>query len=323
MDTLKVLVVVVICGHAALAACPDSDQIECGSNDRCTRIRYICDGDNDCGDRSDEESNLCRAWRNDRCERGQVRCNRFGSYDCIPITRYCETEDPPCEGDLDMRICQMLRDEVLQPLESVILPVDEMIIQQTSVEMMEVLEEEFLAQVDSTLRHPDCPALYTRVGKHCVSIFSIGQVNWGVARSFCKTIGGDLLTLPSDAEEFHTLVHHLHEHHVSSDFWIGGHLRNETLGWTWVDDSPMEMGTPFWAIRNLTECQTRTITVGYNTTREVNEGHCYTHVQAPQSPPVGHCAALTYDNYFYISDELCLEKKSPLCVTANDPGEAV
>lgn len=38
------------------------------------------------------------------------------------------------------------------------------------------------------------------------------QVNWGEARSFCKTIGGDLLTLHDGAEKFHELVHLLREH---------------------------------------------------------------------------------------------------------------
>merc|ERR1712198_35184 len=171
MDVLKVLLVVVICGHAALASCPDSEQIECGTSSRCTRIRYICDRDNDCGDGSDEESDMCNAWRNDQCERGQVKCCRFGSNDCMAISRYCELEDPPCEGDLDRRICQMMADEKLQSLHSIVLPTSEgeRLVEQSIVEAVEELGEEFLVQVESTLRHPDCPDLYTRVG-HCAAL---------------------------------------------------------------------------------------------------------------------------------------------------------
>lgn len=162
------------------------------------------------------------------------------------------------------------------------------------------------------------------------------QVNWGEARSFCKTIGGDLLTLHDGAEKFHELVHLLREHRelldvirndgcffgislvrlallkglsfrgclssfvlvlgcklylllfflgsvlksdyrslfllhrflsiyyylfyfiyyyyhfctdITTDFWVGGSLRNETEGWTWVDGAHMELGTPYWTIR--------------------------------------------------------------------------
>ncbi|XP_037775506.1 low-density lipoprotein receptor-related protein 8-like [Penaeus monodon] len=110
MMVLKVLLAALLCISQVAATCPESEQIHCGTSDRCTRIRYICDGDNDCGDYSDEESAICGAWRNEYCERGSVRCRRMGDTNCVTISRYCELSDPPCEGDLDMRLCQVLND---------------------------------------------------------------------------------------------------------------------------------------------------------------------------------------------------------------------
>ncbi|ROT82765.1 C type lectin containing domain protein [Penaeus vannamei] len=314
MVVIKVLLAALLCICQVAATCPESEQIHCRTSDRCTRIRYICDGDNDCGDYSDEESGICSAWRNEYCERGSVRCRRMGDTNCVTISRYCEISDPPCEGDLDMRLCQMLREEKLRPLEEIVLPTEEAAVRRSSVEEAEILGEEFLEKVNVTVRHPDCPQFYTRVGDRCLSVFFFGKVNWGEARSFCKTIGGDLLTLHDGAEKFHELVRHLREHHIESDFWVGGNLRNETAGWTWIDGTPMELGTPFWTLRSSTDCQSRTYSVGVNSTRVANEGACYHYQQAPHTPAEGHCAALNFENFFYMSDEKCLELKSPLCV---------
>lgn len=37
--------------------------------------------------------------------------------------------------------------------------------------------KEIDARLDATLRHADCPQLFTRVGEQCVSIFYIGNVS--------------------------------------------------------------------------------------------------------------------------------------------------
>lgn len=55
------------CLSSVAATCPESEQIHCGTSDSCTRIRYICDGDNDCGDYSDEESGICRVGVESLC----------------------------------------------------------------------------------------------------------------------------------------------------------------------------------------------------------------------------------------------------------------
>jgi len=51
----------------------------------------------------------------------------------------------------------------------------------------------------------------------------------------------------------------------------------------------------------------------------IYEKSCNQYLQRPLTPVVGMCAALTFENFFYMSDEDCLTKKSPLCVAGKEP----
>ncbi|XP_063599464.1 uncharacterized protein LOC134775782 [Penaeus indicus] len=295
MVFIKVLLVAAFCIYQGAANCIEWGLIECQTNNRCVSMRDICDGENDCNDNSDEEHRLCSILDKSGCgSPGSFRCDQKGNVTCKRIKEHCNASNPPCDNRNE-RLCQMLKDGKLQ----------------TNVLSAEISGEEFLEKFNVTIEHPDCPHLYTRVGDHCLSFFFFGLVNWGEARSFCKMNGGDLLTFQDGVGIFYEIVRHLCEHNITSDFWVGGAIRNRT--WTWVDGNPIEMGTPYWSLRPNPNCQHRNLTARYN------EESCNQFLQRPLTPAVSMCTALTFENYFYMSDEDCLTKKSPLCVAEKEP----
>nr|XP_027206989.1 uncharacterized protein LOC113800422 [Penaeus vannamei] len=285
------------------AKCPDRNLIQCETNDNCVEISLICDGVTNCDDNSDEERSLCDVWATKKCYTGTFTCNKGGKWSCLSPKEYCEESNPPCD-DKDERLCQMVEDGRLEPYNEIVL--------RTNVYFAEVSGEEFLEKVNVTIEHPDCPHLYTRVGDHCLSIFFFGLVNWGEARAFCKMNGGDLLSFQDGFENFYEITRHLHENNITSDFWIGGAVRNKT--WTWVDGNPIELGTPYWSLRTNPACNYRNQTISLKKS-------CNRYLQRPRKPTVGMCTALNFENFFYMSDEDCLAKRSPLCVAGKEPSE--
>ncbi|XP_037775251.1 uncharacterized protein LOC119572302 [Penaeus monodon] len=305
MVFIKVLLVAAFCIYQGVARCTPWSQIKCKTNDKCVHIYDLCNGWYDCDDKSDEEDRLCSdssIWGKTLCTTpGTLLCKQGDNKRCLPARRYCTSSNLPCE-DRDERLCQMFNDGKL-------IPYDEIVVR-SNVFLAEISGQEFHEKFNVTIEHPDCPHLYTRVGDHCLSFFFFGLVNWGEARSFCKMNGGDLLTFQDGVGTFYEIVRHLREHNITSDFWVGGAVRNKT--WTWVDGNPIELGTPYWSLRTNPDCQHLNQTVIY-------EKSCNQYLQRPLTPVVGMCAALTFENFFYMSDEDCLTKKSPLCVAGKEP----
>ncbi|XP_042224028.1 uncharacterized protein LOC121867945 [Homarus americanus] len=309
------LLFLLLCGSfaAGLDCTVREDEIACSSEAKCVKMRYVCDGDNDCADGEDEDPELCYVFKSHfGCDKGEVNCKRDGVMECMKVLNYCQQIDPVCEGDVDPKMCKVLLDNTVQTFNSISLPAEGP--SEPSWRKSEVLGDDLVAILNNTISHPDCPDMFTVVGDQCLSIFSVGKVSWGEARAFCKVINGDLLTFKS-VSHFSTVIQHLQQHQLTTDFWLGGRQMEKGQGWTWIDDSAMVLGSPYWAVRQYDECQSRNVTTAKHSTRKANSATCYNYRQAPEPILRGYCASLSYQHYFYMTDEDCLDLKSPLCVT--------
>nr|XP_027231488.1 uncharacterized protein LOC113823075 isoform X2 [Penaeus vannamei]XP_027231489.1 uncharacterized protein LOC113823075 isoform X2 [Penaeus vannamei]XP_027231490.1 uncharacterized protein LOC113823075 isoform X2 [Penaeus vannamei] len=202
----------------AAEAC-DSGYIRCASGDRCVKLAYLCDGDNDCGDMSDE--NICSVTRTNRQLKHLETIPGQTSTTGMMTTTY-ETTLPPTT--------------TLPPPPP-----------PNNVEESEALGQRFARTFNDTLHHPRCPKLYTSVGNKCLSLLYFVKVGWGEASALCSAIGGKLVAYPSASEgEFAALLKYLREIQMTTDFWVGGRYTKDTEAWTWLDDAPMDLGSPYW-----------------------------------------------------------------------------
>ncbi|XP_037803225.1 uncharacterized protein LOC119597691 [Penaeus monodon] len=188
-----------------------------------------------------------------------------------------------------------------------------------NVEESEALGQKFARTFNDTLHHPRCPKLYTSVGNKCLSLLYFVKVGWGEARALCSAIGGELVLYPSASDgEFAALLKYLREIGMTTDFWVGGRYTKDTEAWTWLDDAPMDLGSPYWAVRHTDSCSSRQQEPAQDGKPEdvaywTNTSACYHYEQAPRRDSHELCAAVTFRHYFYISDEDCLSVRSPLC----------
>merc|ERR1719318_1980180 len=63
-------------------------------NQRCVPKRWLCDFENDCGDNSDENDEMC-AGRYRECSESEFRC---GNDKCIPARWRCDHDDDCGDG---------------------------------------------------------------------------------------------------------------------------------------------------------------------------------------------------------------------------------
>lgn len=173
--------------------------------------------------------------------------------------------------------------------------------------------------VNTTLskQKSECPMLYTRVGDLCLAFFSPAKLSWAEARQFCHSIYGELFFF-NDFATFGTVLHYMKQSLLTSDYWVGGRYDLDTNAWSWaVDDAPMPLGSPYWAERYNSSCVPRSPahTDPFSGPAEALPGApCFHYLQAPRQRTPGWCSALTSEHFYYISDEACLDTRSPLCI---------
>nr|WBG54465.1 C-type lectine [Austinograea rodriguezensis] len=298
-----VLVFVLALLHPAEGECR-SDQIECRSGGQCVSRNGICNQRQDCSDGSDEDNRLCKLWPPKSANCAQHTSNTI-YYIGRCRTAYYMCQDSSRASNLDRRICKI----VLHP---------KLDIQQEGMNMSNEVVTLLSSAVNSTLDYkmPDCPMLYTRVGNDCLSFFSPAKVSWAEARQFCRSIYGDLWHL-KDVASYGRLMEFMREEKFTSNYWIGGRYDLDTNAWSWTtDDSPMPLGVPFWATKHEDSCVPRgpPHTDPYSDPPAGLPGaRCYRTVLSPKERSPGWCSAMTYEYFYYWSDEMCDEAFSPLC----------
>nr|CUV66659.1 C-type lectine [Scylla paramamosain] len=306
MQLAHALVLVLAMLSPAEGGCRRGSEIECRSGGQCISRDNICNNGRDCSDGSDEDIRLCKLWppRSDHCRH----------YPASPFyyaggrrTAYYLCQNSGRSSDIDSRICKIILQAKLDMEEQ-----DGM---NMSSEVISLLN----SAVNSTLNHrmPDCPMLYIRVGNDCLSFFSPAKVSWAEARQFCLSIYGDLWHA-KDFESYGRLMEYMREAQLTSNYWIGGRYDIDTNAWSWTtDDSAMPLGAPFWSIKYESSCVPRgpPHTDPYSAPpAALPEARCYQAVLSPKQRSPGWCSAMTYEHFYYWSDEMCDEAFSPLCI---------
>ncbi|KAG7155628.1 uncharacterized protein LOC121854812 [Homarus americanus] len=288
------------------AGCQSSNQIECRTGGQCIDQNRVCRSGNQCSDGSDEDPKICKFWTNEdsRCGVSNFYCS--GS--CYQIYQMCASAQ--CSQQMDPRVCKLVKTGKLY------LEPEGMNLTSSVMQLLETA-------VNSTLvkKLPYCPMLYTRIGDECFAFFSPAKLPWAESRQFCQSIYGDLLFF-NNLTTFDNLLGYMRKALLTTDYWIGGRYDLDTNAWSWVnDDTPMPLGSPYWAERYSSSCVPRSLphTDPFSSPPAALPGApCYNYLQAPKERTQGWCSALTYEHYYYISDEICQDTHSPLCILTHD-----
>ncbi|KAK8753379.1 hypothetical protein OTU49_004165 [Cherax quadricarinatus] len=92
-----------------------------------------------------------------------------------------------------------------------------------------------------------CESPFQEVGGRCLYVDVYNTGSWDVMRSNCRSVGGDLAVL-NDAEVYSALIRYIHGSGFPDlTYWIGATDEGHEGLWLWIDQEPVQLGTPYWA----------------------------------------------------------------------------
>nr|XP_053656893.1 C-type lectin domain family 7 member A-like [Cherax quadricarinatus] len=134
-----------------------------------------------------------------------------------------------------------------------------------------------------------CSSPFSEVGGRCMYVDLVNTGSWDTMRSHCKSIGGDLVKL-NDAEVFSALIRYIHgSGFPDHPYWIGGTDEGHEGVWLWVDQEPVQMGTPYWANYG---CDNK---------------------QMPDGGTSQNCVLIDYSVHYYFNDVGCELARYAIC----------
>ncbi|XP_064081367.1 perlucin-like protein [Macrobrachium nipponense] len=138
----------------------------------------------------------------------------------------------------------------------------------------------------------DCPIPYQDVMGRCVHVSVIGVGTWHDMRSYCHSLGGEMIKIDS-ADFMYELLQFIKSEGIEvPNFWLGGSDEVQEGDWRWTDNTQIKMGAPFWA----------------NLCGETGEI-----ILQPGGGTSQNCLCICSSQSFYFNDRGCDELMSVIC----------
>ncbi|XP_047481205.1 C-type mannose receptor 2-like [Penaeus chinensis] len=137
-----------------------------------------------------------------------------------------------------------------------------------------------------------CDTGYVELNSNCFYFHQETRMPWQDARGFCQELGGGDLAIIDQPNTLREIYKYLVKYDLHDPFWIGGSDIMAEGNWTWIDNSDIAYGTPFWALHNGL--------FGWS--------------HEPSGGNEENCLALDGERKFYFNDHNCNDVLHPICM---------
>ncbi|XP_037773512.1 perlucin-like protein [Penaeus monodon] len=135
-----------------------------------------------------------------------------------------------------------------------------------------------------------CTPPFKEIAGLCFLIDNFATGTWADTNHWCGYFGGKLAKL-DNADVFAAVVQDIKDSGLSKSFyWIGASDSEEEGVWKWLDNTAVDMGTPFWSL------------AGSGCT-----------VQEPSGGTNQNCAVLNPNRNYYFDDAGCATQAGAIC----------